>query len=161
MKIVKRKNDVFQGISTNTNGTGNKIKTIEISHQRTRTPGAVLTEIEVSIFRSEIEKLTRIARMARPDLRYDVFEAAHPFTRKETINMDPKSFISKEGSKREVEKEKEEGFCHIPGFLNSQQEGGKGVNRVSLLGDGIKEEKKSAISYTAQNLILLKRQLGN
>ena len=49
----------------NANGAGYKIKTIEIPHQRTRTPNEILTETELSIFRSEIEKLTRVAKMAR------------------------------------------------------------------------------------------------
>ena len=75
-EFVKKADDAFRGISTNTNGAGNKIKTIEISHQRTRAPPEILTETELSIFRSVIEKLKWIARMARPDLMYDVFEAA-------------------------------------------------------------------------------------
>ena len=77
--IIKKEKDDFQGISMSTNGAENKIKTIETSHHRTRTPNEILTETELSILRSEIEKLTRIAKMARPDLMYDVLELAQFF----------------------------------------------------------------------------------
>ena len=46
---------VFKGISTNTNHAELKIKNIEISHQRSRTPSEKLTESELVIFRAEIE----------------------------------------------------------------------------------------------------------
>ena len=64
------------------NGAGGKIRNIEIPQRRTRTPSEILTETELSIFKLEIEKLTWIARMERPDLMYDVFEAAQVFRKR-------------------------------------------------------------------------------
>ena len=78
---------------------GGKIGTVEIPHQRTRTPNEILTETELSIFRSEIGKLTWIARMARPDLMYDVFEAAQFSQNREVIKDGSGNFISKEEGK--------------------------------------------------------------
>ena len=71
MGIIK-KNENFQGVSMSTNGFEDKIKSIEISHGRTRTPNEPLTETELSILRTELDELTRVARMDRPDLMYDV-----------------------------------------------------------------------------------------
>ena len=65
---------------------------------------------------SEIEKLTRIARMARPDLMYDVFEAAQVFQKREIIKDDSKHFVSEEESKEELQKAKEEDFPTCPDF---------------------------------------------
>ena len=67
---------VSQGISTNANHAELKIRNIEISNQRSRAPSEKLTEAEFSIFRSELGKLMCLARTARPDLMYDVLDAA-------------------------------------------------------------------------------------
>ena len=77
------------------NGAGGKIRNIEIPQRRTRTPSEILTETELSIFKSGIDKLTWIARMERPDLMYDVFEAAKVFQEKEIIKEDLKNLVSK------------------------------------------------------------------
>ena len=72
------------------NGAANKINTIEIPHQRTRTPNEILTETELSIFRSEISKLTWVAEMERPDLMYDVSDAAQMFSKRGIIDVGSK-----------------------------------------------------------------------
>ena len=115
---LEKRDDSPQGVSMNANGDANIIKTIGISHQRTRTPGEILTETELSILRSGIGKLTRIAKMERPDLMYDVFEAAHFAQKKEVVRADSKKSPQKEeDNKEKLEKEREEDFCHIPGFF--------------------------------------------
>ena len=88
--LRKKEKTDFQGISVSANGAENKINTIEIPHQRTRTPSEILTGAELSIFRSEIAKLTRVAKMARPDLMYDVSEAAQMFSKREIIDVGSK-----------------------------------------------------------------------
>ena len=54
MEIAK-KSETPHGISMSTNGFEDKIKSIEISHGRTRTPHEPLTESELSILRMELE----------------------------------------------------------------------------------------------------------
>ena len=86
MGIIK-KNENSQRISMSADGFGDKIKSIEISHERTRTPNAPLTETELSILRTELGKLTRIARMDRPDLMYGVFDTGGISPKGEIIDM--------------------------------------------------------------------------
>ena len=80
MEISKKNNGDSQGISTGANRYEDKIKSIEISHARMRTPHEQLTESELSILRTELGKLTWIARMARPELIYDADAAAQVFS---------------------------------------------------------------------------------
>ena len=56
------------------------INHIEISHERTRHRDESLTEEEHSIWRSELAKLIRITRIARPRAIYDASAAAQTFT---------------------------------------------------------------------------------
>ena len=81
MQIAKNRNEVPHGISMETHGYEDKIKSIEISHARTSTPHEPLTESELSILRTELGKLTSISRMARPYLIYDVAAAAQVFSK--------------------------------------------------------------------------------
>ena len=67
-----------------------KIKSIEISHARMRTPHEPITESELSISRTELGELTWIARMARPELIYDAAAAAQVFP-KGGINVENKT----------------------------------------------------------------------
>ena len=76
-----------------------KSKNIEIAHQRSRTPSKKLTESELVIFRTEIEKLLRLSRMARPDLMYDVLEATQLPQKRETIKANGKINCMKEEEK--------------------------------------------------------------
>ena len=85
MNIIK-KNEIPRGISMNTNGFEDKIKSIGISHERTRATNEPLTEL--SILRTELGKLTWVARMARPDLMYDVFDSAQISPEGEIIDME-------------------------------------------------------------------------
>ena len=78
--ISKKNNEDPQGISMGANRYGDKIKSIEIPHDRMRTPNGPLTEGELSIFRTELGKLTWITRMARPELIYDAAAAAQAFS---------------------------------------------------------------------------------
>ena len=83
-----------------TNRYEGKIKSIEISHARTCTPREPLTGSELSISRTELGKLTRAARMDRPDLIYDVAAAAQVFSKGEILAVEEE----KETPKEETEK---------------------------------------------------------
>ena len=127
MKIIKKKNEVPQGISTSTNDSEDKIKLIEISHGRTRTPHEPLKDKELSIFQTEIGKLTRIARMARPDLMYDIFDEARTFSKKDKIGEKSEKQITKEEVEEKGTGGKTDDFSHIPGFLISKRQNPKGL----------------------------------
>ena len=81
MGISKKNNEEPQGIKMGANRYGGKIKSIEIPHARMRTPHEPLTESELSILRTELGKLTWIARMARPELIYAAAAAAQVFSK--------------------------------------------------------------------------------
>ena len=89
----------------------------EISHVRTRTPNELLTETELSILRSEMEKLTRIARMDRPDLTYDVFDAAQISPKGKIVDVESEKKSPQEENKAEEKKEGGGDFGRIPGFF--------------------------------------------
>ena len=57
-----------------------KINHIEIYHERTRAPKEQSTEDEQTILRSELGKLMRIARIARPGEIYDDSAAEQTFS---------------------------------------------------------------------------------
>ena len=78
------------------NGYGGKIEYFGISHDRTGTPHEPLKGSELSISRTELGKLTWVARMARPDLIYDVAAAAQVFSKGE---------ITAGGEEKETSKE--------------------------------------------------------
>ena len=80
MQIIKKRNGNPQCVSMSAKVDVDKIKSIGISHERTRTTNEPLTEL--SILRTELGKLTWVARMARPDLMYDVFDAAQIFPKR-------------------------------------------------------------------------------
>ena len=65
---------------SDSNKSDDEIIHIEISHARTRTPEEPLAEAEQAILRSELEKLMRIARIARPGAIYDASAAAQTFS---------------------------------------------------------------------------------
>ena len=90
MGIPKGNNEEFQGLSMGANRYEDKIKSIEISPARMRTPHEPLTEGDISISRTELGKLTRIARMARPELIYDSAAAAQVISNGEIINVSKK-----------------------------------------------------------------------
>ena len=54
MGILKKKNEVPHGISMGANGFVDKIKSVEISHERTRKPHEPLKDKELSIFQTEL-----------------------------------------------------------------------------------------------------------
>ena len=87
------------------NRYGEEIKSIEISHARTCTPHEQLTESELSIWRTELGKLTRTARTDRPDLIYDLAAAAQAFPKGEIIVGNKKRNFGR----RNRNSEKEEG----------------------------------------------------
>ena len=64
-----------------------EINHIEISHERTRAPKEPLAEADQSILRSELAKLMRIARIARPGAIYDASAAAQTFSDCEIIEF--------------------------------------------------------------------------
>ena len=57
-----------------------KINHIGISHARTRAPREPLAEAEQAILRSELGKLMRISRIARPGAIYAALAAAQTFS---------------------------------------------------------------------------------
>ena len=60
---------------------------IAIFHERTRPPKEPLAENEQTIFRSELGKLMRIARIARPCAIYDDSDAAQTFSDGELLEQ--------------------------------------------------------------------------
>ena len=96
--------------------------------------------------------------MSRPDLMYDVLEATQLPQKRAIIKANDKINCMEEAEKEEMGKEKDGDYCHIPGFLDFQQEEGKGVNKVQRLEERIKKEAECNTDYTVQNLILLKMQ---
>ena len=100
MEIIKKDRNT-QGVSMGANGFEDKIKSIGISHERTRTPNVPLTETELSILRTELGKLTWIARIDRPDLMYEVFDSAQISPKGEIIDMETEKKISKEENEEE------------------------------------------------------------
>ena len=73
-------NGEFGGVALGANNYEGGINHIEISHERTRAPGEPSTEDEQTILRSELGKLMRIARIARPGAIYDAPAAAPTFS---------------------------------------------------------------------------------
>ena len=77
----------FSGVVSDSNKYEGRINHIEISHERTRTPEEPLTEAEQSTSRSELWKLMRSARIARPGAVYDASAAAQTFSDGEIIEF--------------------------------------------------------------------------
>ena len=69
----------FEGLVLDPNDYEDGINHIAIPHERTRHRNGALTEADQSIFRSVLGKLTRIARIARPEAIYDPSAAARTF----------------------------------------------------------------------------------
>ena len=82
MQIIKKRNGNPQCVSMSAKVDVDKIKSIGISHERTWTPNGPLNETALSILRTGLVKLTRIARLDRPDLMYGVFGAAQIFLKR-------------------------------------------------------------------------------
>ena len=72
-------------VALDSNNYEAKINHIAISHQRTRAPYGPLAEGKQTISRSELGKLMRIARIARPEAIYDASAAAQTFSAGELI----------------------------------------------------------------------------
>ena len=100
MKIAKKRNEVPHGISMETNGYEDKIKSIEISHARTCTPHEPITESELSILRTGLGKFTWISRMNRPGFIYDVAAAAEAFSKGEMLATKKRNLGRRNGYKR-------------------------------------------------------------
>ena len=111
----------------------------EISHVRTRTPNELLTETELSILRSEMEKLTRIARMDRPDLTYDVFDAAQISPKGKIVDVESEKKSPQEENKAEEKKEGEGILAEYLVFFKFPTGRNKRVNNVMLSGVEIKK----------------------
>ena len=80
MRISKVFREDFDGAIFYPNKYEDKINHIGISHARTRAPEKPLVEADQSIFRSEIRKSMRVARIARPCAIYDASAAAQTFS---------------------------------------------------------------------------------
>ena len=89
---------------------------------------------------------------------YDVLEAKQLPQKRKIIKANDKIYCMGEEKKEEMEKEKAGDYCHIPGFLDFQQEEEKGVNKVHRLEESIKKEDECNTDYSVRNLILLKMQ---
>ena len=89
---------------------------------------------------------------------YDVLEATQLTQKRERIKAKDKINCMEE-KKEEMEKEEAGDYCHIPGFLDFQQEEGKGVHKVQRLEESIKEEDEGNTDYTVRNLILIKKAI--
>ena len=73
-------NENRDGVILDSDKYEDEIKHIEISHERSRTPKEGLGEADQAILRSELGKLMRDARIARPGAIYDASAAAQTFS---------------------------------------------------------------------------------
>ena len=99
--------------------------------------------------------------MARPDLMYDVIDAAQISPKGEIIDMETEKKIPKEENEEEEgKKEEKDDYGRMPGFFNFQkeEEEAKGANNVKFSENEGKKEK-SPMGHTVQNLILLKKAI--
>ena len=64
------------------------------------TPNEILTEAGKTILRSELGKLMRIARIARPGAIYDASAAAQTFPNEEMVGFLTESIVSSEDEAR-------------------------------------------------------------
>ena len=79
MEIGKVSDSDFEGLILDSDNYEDKIDQIEIAHERENQRNGSLTEASQSILRSELWKLMRIARTARPGAIYDASAAAQTF----------------------------------------------------------------------------------
>ena len=79
MQIAKVSDGEFGGIALESGNYEGEINHIGISYERTRAPKEPLTEDEQTILRSDLGKLMRVARIARPGAIYDDSAAAETF----------------------------------------------------------------------------------
>ena len=105
---------------SDSNKSDDEIIHIEISHARTRTPEEPLAEAEHAILRSELGKLMRIARIARPGVIYEESAAAQTFSGGELMDVLEKGDgISGNEEKEVSEGGKKEDLWNMRGFPNS------------------------------------------
>ena len=120
MGISEINNEDSNGIVAGSNKYGDEVNPIEIPHFRTRAPNGPLAESDQANLRSELGKLIRIARIARPGVMYDALAAAQTFAEGEMIDFlenDGKISENEEkGAMGAKEKGKKEDFGHMPGF---------------------------------------------
>ena len=83
----ENQNGDFDGIVLDSNGYGDKINHIELSHARMMAIGEILTENEQTVSRSELWKLMRVARIARPGAFYDASASAQTFPTGEMVDF--------------------------------------------------------------------------
>ena len=87
MGISEINNEDSNGIVAGSNKYGDEVNPIEIPHFRTRAPNGPLAESDQANLRSELGKLIRIARIARPGVMYDALAAAQTFPDGEMIGF--------------------------------------------------------------------------
>ena len=87
-------------------------------HERMITPNEILPVAGQTILRSEVVKLMRIARIARPDAIYDASAAAQTFSKDEMVEFLGEESVCSDDEEKENSQggEEEEDFEHIPGF---------------------------------------------
>ena len=134
MKIEKIDTPDFKGVILDSNNYEDKINHIEISQARSKQKDDFLTYEEQSAMRSEIGKLTWLARIARPGAIYDSPAATRNFANFKLAGCDGVSFKENEGRGTNADKHKPIDSEHIPGFKNFA-------------------EKKSKTHFAVDNLI--------
>ena len=80
MQIEKVSGADSDGVILDPDNYDGEINHIEIPHERARQRNETLKEEDRAILRSEIEKLLRISRIARPVAIYDASAAARDFS---------------------------------------------------------------------------------
>ena len=80
MGIEKVSNAELEGVILDSDNYEGEISHIEIPHERTRQPDEALAEADQAISRSELGKLMRAARIARPGAIYAASAAAQTFS---------------------------------------------------------------------------------
>ena len=139
MEIGKVSDSDFECVILDSDNYEDKINQVGIPNERGRQRNVALTEEEPAILRSELGKLMRIARIARPGAIYDASAAAQTFPEGKWSTQWSKMRISPKMQKREIFRRKGRMIMSTFHVLKKTQERQSDVNKVDLL----KKNKKT------------------
>ena len=117
MGIGKVDESDSEGIILDSDNYEGGINHVEIPHERAKRRNESLTEAGETILRSELWKLMRIARIARPGAIYDASAAAQTCTVSEMVDIsEEKEEFAENEEKEDSPGEGKSDFGHMPGF---------------------------------------------
>ena len=161
MEIMGVKNEDFDGVVLDSNKYENKISQIEIPRDRMITPNELLKEAEQTILRSDLGKLMRIARSARPNAIYDASAESQTFSTDEMVEFPEEGVCSEDEEEENSSVEGEGGDSeHMPGFAEFKIKMIKGANKVNLLKNKKIDTSKTHFTVRSQ-IFFKKRQFEN